>query len=87
MTSTLKVFLFSSALLAVATADTCTDCTAVVSTIAARLMSEESLAAQGVIILLSSNNSNFPRLSWLVDSAQAQRMWLSVRQTFANSGK
>ena len=48
--STLKVFLVSSALLAsLVTADTCTDCTAVVSTIAARLMSEESLAAQGVV--------------------------------------
>merc|ERR1719295_1994032 len=33
----MKVFLFSSALLAVAVADTCSDCTAVVSTIAALL--------------------------------------------------
>merc|ERR1719460_1258388 len=47
----MKAFLFSSALLAVAMADTCTDCTAVVSTIAARLMSEESLAAQGAIMV------------------------------------
>ena len=46
--STLKVFLFSSPLLALAAADTCSDCTAVVSTIGARLSSEESLAAQGV---------------------------------------
>merc|ERR1711910_21480 len=49
--STMKAFIFSSALLAVAMADTCTDCTAVVSTIAARLMSEESLAAQGAIMV------------------------------------
>ena len=49
LTSTMKAFIFSSALLAVAMADTCTDCTAVVSTIQARLMSEESLAAQGVV--------------------------------------
>merc|ERR1719370_532265 len=47
----MKAFLFSSALLAVAMADTCSDCTAVVSTIAARLMSEESLAAQGAILV------------------------------------
>merc|ERR1719331_3254462 len=47
----MKAFLFSSALLAVAMADTCTDCTAVVSTIGARLMSEESLAAQGAIMV------------------------------------
>ena len=48
LTSTMKAFIFSSALLAVAMADTCSDCTAVVSTIAARLSTEESLAAQGV---------------------------------------
>merc|ERR1712130_960899 len=51
-----EVFLFSSfsllaSLASLATADTCTDCTAVVSTIAARLMSEESLAAQGTILV------------------------------------
>ena len=48
LTCTIKAFIFSSALLAMAMADTCTDCTAVVSTIAARLSTEESLAAQGV---------------------------------------
>merc|ERR1719356_363625 len=47
----MKAFIFSSALLALAVADTCTDCTAVVSTIAARLSSEESLAAQGAILV------------------------------------
>ena len=51
LTCTIKAFIFSSALLAVAMADTCNDCTAVVSTIGARLMSEESLAAQGVVNL------------------------------------
>jgi hypothetical protein len=51
LTFPIKAFLFSSALLAVAMADTCTDCTAVVSTIQARLMSEESLAAQGAIMV------------------------------------
>ena len=56
--STLKAFLFTSALLAVVSSDTCTDCTAVVSTIAARLLSEESLAVQGVVFL-SPNDSNF----------------------------
>ena len=44
----MKAFIISSALLALAAADTCSDCTAVVSTIAARLSTEESLAAQGV---------------------------------------
>ena len=48
MTSIFKAFIFSSALLALAAADSCSDCTAVVSTIGARLSSEESLAAQGV---------------------------------------
>ena len=50
MTSTMKAFIFSSALLAVAMADSCSDCTAVVSTIAARLSSEESIAAQQVVM-------------------------------------
>merc|ERR1712038_2129163 len=49
--SEMKVFIFSSALLALATADTCSDCTAVVSTIAARLSSQESIAAQGAILV------------------------------------
>merc|ERR1711936_1089249 len=49
--SNMKAFIFSSALLAVALADTCTDCTAVVSTIAARLSSEESVAAQQAILV------------------------------------
>merc|ERR1712212_863911 len=48
--SKMKAFIFSTALLAVAMADTCSDCTAVVSTIAARLSTEESLAAQGAIL-------------------------------------
>ena len=48
----MKAFIFSSVLLALAAADTCSDCTAVVSTIAARLSSEESIAAQQVVNLL-----------------------------------
>ena len=49
MTSTIiKVFIFS-AVLALAAADTCTDCTAVVNTIAARLMEEESIVLQQVV--------------------------------------
>merc|ERR1740123_2037283 len=47
----MKAFIFSSALLAVALADSCSDCTAVVSTIAARLSSEESIAAQQGILV------------------------------------
>merc|ERR1719433_2477910 len=47
----MKAFIFSSALLALAAADSCSDCTAVVSTIAARLMSEESIAAQQGILV------------------------------------
>ena len=95
-TSTLKVFLFSSfsllaSLASLATANTCTDCTAVVSTIAARLMSEESLAAQGVVVLyIIKIILTFPyyyRLFWLVDSAQARRMWRSARQICPNSGR
>merc|ERR1711970_872387 len=49
--STMRAFIFSSALLALAAADTCSDCTAVVSTIAARLSSEESIAAQQGILV------------------------------------
>ena len=44
----LQVLLISSLLLAVATVDSCSDCTAVVTTIAGRLMSEESLESQKV---------------------------------------
>merc|ERR1719290_867117 len=47
----MKVLLISSLLLAVATADTCSDCTAVVTTIAGRLMSEESLESQKAILV------------------------------------
>merc|ERR550532_3840418 len=47
----MKAFIFTSALLALATADTCSDCTAVVSTIAARLSSEESIAVQQGILV------------------------------------
>merc|ERR1712130_572754 len=49
--STMKVFLFSSALLALAVADSCSDCTAVVSTIGAYLSSEESIANQQAILV------------------------------------
>merc|ERR1712020_744810 len=49
--STMKVLLISSLLLSVATADTCSDCTAVVTTIAGRLMSEESLESQKAILV------------------------------------
>ena len=49
----LKAFIISSVLLALAAADTCSDCTAVVSTIAARLSSEESVTAQAVVIPLN----------------------------------
>merc|ERR1711931_180692 len=49
--SNMKAFIFSSVLLALAAADTCSDCTAVVSTIAARLSSEESIAAQQGILV------------------------------------
>ena len=51
LTSAMKAFIFSSALLALAVADTCSDCTAVVSTIAARLSSEESIAVQQVVMI------------------------------------
>ena len=44
----LQVLLISSLLLTVVTADTCSDCTAVVTTIAGRLMSDESLESQKV---------------------------------------
>jgi len=47
----MKAFIFTSALLALAAADTCSDCTAVVSTIAARLSSEESIAVQQGILV------------------------------------
>merc|ERR1719433_1621421 len=47
----MKAFIFSSALLALAAADSCSDCTAVVSTIAARLSSEESIASQQAILV------------------------------------
>ena len=46
----IKVFIFS-AVLALAAADTCTDCTAVVNFIAARLTTEESIAAQSAVLV------------------------------------
>merc|ERR1711962_307890 len=50
--STMKVLLFfSSVVVALAAADTCSDCTAVVNAIQARLMSEESIAAQQAILV------------------------------------
>merc|ERR1712055_480163 len=49
--STMRAFIFSSVLLALAAADTCSDCTVVVSTIAARLTSEESIASQQAILV------------------------------------
>merc|ERR1712130_1028950 len=48
LTSTMKAFIFTSVMLALATADTCSDCTAVVFTIAARLSSEESILVGGL---------------------------------------
>merc|ERR1719400_2071058 len=47
----MKVLLFSSVVVALAAADTCSDCTAVVNAIQARLMSEESIAAQQAILV------------------------------------
>merc|ERR1719415_336422 len=47
----MKVLLFSSVFVALAGADTCSDCTAVVNAIQARLMSEESIAAQQAILV------------------------------------
>ena len=49
----IKAFIFST-LLALVAADTCTDCTAVISVVAERLSSEESIAAQQVLCGLFS---------------------------------
>merc|ERR1712130_964347 len=49
--STMKAFIFTSTLLALATADTCSDCTAVVSTVRDRLSSPESVAEQAAILV------------------------------------
>merc|ERR1719220_2533044 len=46
----MKAFIFS-AVLALAAADTCSDCTAVVNFIAARLTTEESIAAQSAVLV------------------------------------
>ena len=46
----MKAFIFSSALLALAAANTCDDCTAVVSSLAMRLVSDESIAGQQVVL-------------------------------------
>merc|ERR550525_657958 len=47
----MKVLIFTSAMLALAASDSCSDCTAVVSHIAGRLSTPESLAAQGEILV------------------------------------
>merc|ERR1711963_276757 len=49
--STMKVLILTSAMLALAASDSCSDCTAVVSHIAGRLSTPESLAAQGEILV------------------------------------
>ena len=49
-----KVLILTSAMLALAASDSCSDCTAVVSHIAGRLSTPESLAAQGVPFLSTS---------------------------------
>merc|ERR1712158_350593 len=49
--STMKVLILTSAMLALAASDSCSDCTAVVSHIADRLSTPESLAAQGEILV------------------------------------
>ena len=50
-----KVLILTSAMLALAASDSCSDCTAVVSHIADRLSTPESLAAQGVAFLRSKS--------------------------------
>ena len=50
-----KVLILTSAMLALAASDSCSDCTAVVSHIADRLSTPESLAAQGVAFLSSKS--------------------------------
>merc|ERR1719290_28282 len=47
----MKVLILTSAMLALAASDSCSDCTAVVSHIAGRLSTPESLAAQGEILV------------------------------------
>merc|ERR1711973_505726 len=49
--STMKVLILTSAMLALAASDSCSDCTAVASHIAGRLTTPESLAAQGEILV------------------------------------
>merc|ERR1712212_1474093 len=49
--STMKTFIFSSALLAIAAANTCDDCTAVVNTLGIGLVSDESIADQQAILV------------------------------------
>ena len=44
----MKAFIFSSALLAIAAANTCDDCTAVVNVLGMGLVSDESIADQQV---------------------------------------
>ena len=66
MTLIFKAFIFSSTLLALVAADSCSDCTAVVSTIAARAMSEESLAAQGVDVITMIKQENTEECSYTV---------------------
>ena len=48
----MKAFIFSSALLAIAVANTCDDCTAVVKVVAMGLVSDESIARQQVVSCL-----------------------------------
>merc|ERR1711872_1135179 len=51
LSSSMKVFFFSSVLLGLAIADSCSDCTSVVNVLRARLTSEESIVQQGDILV------------------------------------
>ena len=84
----MKSFLVCSTLLAVVAANTCDDCTAVVTVLANGLVSDESIANQQVGLVFPLNEiDSTDRPSLLEVFAQRQKTSLSVRPDFQRSGK
>ena len=84
----MKSILVCSTLLAAVAANTCDDCTAVVTVLANGLVSDESIANQQVGLAFPPNEvDSYNRPSLLEVFAQRQKTSPSVRLDYQSSGK
>ena len=84
----MKAFLVCSTLIVAIAANTCDDCTAVVTVLANGLVSDESIANQQVGLAFPLNEvDSYNRPSLLEVCAQLQKTSLSVRPDYQRSGK